>query len=123
MSAPALIDVNLGPLADMPDPGARGFSPPGARFPDEYFVVMRDGKLACFSNTCSHAGLPLNWAPDRFLDRSGELIVCPAHGATYDSLTGACRGGPCRGISLTSWPVEVRDGAIMARIPRSGQGN
>ncbi|MGH8283180.1 MAG: hypothetical protein ACRESE_04985 [Gammaproteobacteria bacterium] len=26
-------------LAAIPDPGARGFSLPGARFPDEYFLV------------------------------------------------------------------------------------
>lgn len=112
-----LVEIEVCSLLELPDPGARGFSPPGAQFPDEYFVVRRGDRLACFSNVCSHAGQPLNWAPDRFLDRSGSLIVCPVHGATYDSLTGACRGGPCRGARLHAWPVEVRSGAIMARVP------
>lgn len=112
-----LVEVTVCALARLSDPGARGFSPPGARFPDEYFVVRRGDRLACFSNVCSHAGQPLNWAPDRFLNHAGTLIVCPAHGATYDALTGACRGGPCRGAALVSWPVEVRAGAIMAHVP------
>ena len=117
MSDEELTSVTVGALNTLADPGARGFSPPGARFPDDYFVVRRGTRVACFSNVCTHAGQPLNWAPDRFLDRSGELIVCPAHGATYDSLSGACRGGPCRGMALESWPVEVRDGLIVARVP------
>lgn len=113
----SLVEVRVCALAELPEPGARGFSPPGARFADEYFVVRRAGRVACFSNVCSHAGQPLNWAPGRFLDHSGALVVCPAHGATYDSLTGACRGGPCRGVGLRAWPVTVSDGAIMARVP------
>jgi len=117
MSATESDRVTVCALEDLPDPGARGFSPPGARFPDEYFIVRRGSRLACFSNVCTHAGQPLNWAPDRFLDRSGDLIVCPAHGATYDSLSGACRGGPCRGMALESWPVEVREGRIVAHVP------
>lgn len=117
MSGEELTSVEVGALDTLADPGARGFSPPGARFPDDYFVVRRGEQIACFSNVCTHAGQPLNWAPDRFLDRSGELIVCPAHGATYDSLSGACRGGPCRGMALESWPVEVRGGLIVAHVP------
>lgn len=113
--------VRVCALTELPDPGARGFSPPGARFPDEYFVVRRGGELACFSNVCAHMAQPLNWAPDRFLSRDGSLILCPAHGAIYDSITGECRGGPCRGRGLARWSVAVRDGFIMAEVPPAAE--
>lgn len=117
MTPPDLVEMDLGLLADMPDPAARQFSPPGARFADDYFVVHRNGRLACFSNVCTHMQQPLNWAADRFLNKSGEFVVCPAHGATYDSLSGECRGGPCNGRGLTSWPVRVDNGRIIVQIP------
>lgn len=117
MNDPALIELDLGPLAELSDPGAREFSPPGARFPDDYFVVRHGTQLACFSNVCTHMQQPLNWAPNRFLNKSGEYIVCPAHGATYDALSGECRGGPCNGRSLTRWPVRLDNGRIIVRVP------
>ncbi|MGH8126839.1 MAG: Rieske (2Fe-2S) protein [Gammaproteobacteria bacterium] len=117
MNNPTLIELDLGPLAELPDPGARQFSPPGSRFEDDYFVVRRGAQLACFSNVCMHMQQPLNWAPNRFLNKSGEFVVCPAHGATYDALSGECRGGPCNGRALTSWPVTVNNGRIIVRIP------
>lgn len=116
MTAP-LVAVEVCRLAELPDPGARGFSPPGSRFADEYFVVRRGEEVACFSNVCSHAGQPLNWAPDRFLSRDGRLILCAAHGAVYEPITGACRGGPCRGQGLRRWPTRLQAGTIVAEVP------
>lgn len=117
MSETELIEIDLGPLVAVADPGALEFSPPGADFPDDYFVVRRGGEIACFSNVCTHMEQPLNWAPNRFLNKSGEYIVCPAHGATYDSRSGACRGGPCNGRGLASWPARVDKGRIIVRVP------
>jgi len=117
MNDVALLELDIGPLAELPDPGASEFSPPGARFGDDYFVVRRGERLACFSNVCTHMQQPLNWAPNRFLNKSGEYVVCPAHGATYDALSGECRGGPCNGRGLTSWPVRVDNGRIIVRVP------
>ena len=117
MSGQELIEIDLGPLETVGDPGALEFSPPGADFPDDYFVVRRGEQLACFSNVCTHMQQPLNWAPNRFLNKSGEYIVCPAHGATYASLSGECRGGPCNGRGLTAWPVRLDKGRIIVRVP------
>ncbi|MGH8426443.1 MAG: Rieske (2Fe-2S) protein [Gammaproteobacteria bacterium] len=112
-----LTTVEVCTVDELPDPGAHGFSPPGARFPDEYFVVRHGNELACFSNVCTHMGNPLNWAPNRFLSRDGSLILCSVHGAIYDPITGECRGGPCRGQGLKRWPVAVSGGVIMAEVP------
>jgi nitrite reductase/ring-hydroxylating ferredoxin subunit len=101
-------------LADIPDPGARGFSPPGARFPDEYFLVRRGDALRAYRNVCPHAGNFLNWKADAFLTRDKTRIMCSAHGALFDPASGACVAGPCIGRSLESVPVTVTDGRVMA---------
>jgi len=110
--------LDLGPLSDLPDPGAREFSPPGAKTTDDYFLVRHGEEVSCFSNVCPHMGNPLNWAPNRFLSKNGSLILCPHHGAIYDPVTGACRGGPCNGHGLTRWPVELRDGRIIVTLEK-----
>ncbi|MFB9067935.1 Rieske (2Fe-2S) protein [Pseudofulvimonas gallinarii] len=77
------------------DPGDRGSS---------VVVLRRDGRLHAFRNLCPHAGRFLNWAPGRFLFDKGRL-VCAAHGATFETDSGLCVEGPCRGSSLV--PVAV----------------
>lgn len=111
-------ELDLGPLEDLPDPGARQFSPPGAEAGDDYFLVRSGDEVSCFSNLCPHMGNPLNWAPNRFLSRDGRLILCPHHGAIFEPLSGECRGGPCNGRGLTRWPVELRKGRIIANLPK-----
>lgn len=122
MNAGRRIAVAVCPLAELADPDAREFSPPGSGFGDEYFIVRRGDELACFSNVCSHAAQPLNFAPNRFLSRDGSLIVCPAHGAVYEPISGDCLGGPCRGRGLRRWPVSLREGVIIAEVPPAPGG-
>lgn len=117
MKSIRLVPVRVCLLSALSDPGAKGFSPPNSCFSDEYFLTLAKGKLNCFSNLCPHAGQPLNWAPNKFLSRDGELIVCSTHGATYDSASGSCRGGPCRGKQLNSWPVYCENGYVIAKVP------
>lgn len=101
-------------LDELPEPGARGFSPPGARFPDEYFLVRQAGQVYAYRNLCPHAGSFLNWKPDAFLTRDQSRIMCSAHGALYEIATGRCAGGPCNGRELTRLPVAVEDGWVVA---------
>lgn len=83
-------------LADVPGRGALGFSPPGARFPDEWFLVRRGDSLHAYRNLCPHAGNFLNWKADAFLTRDKSLIYA-AHGALFDPVSGICVAGPCPG--------------------------
>ena len=69
-----------------------------------------DGAVA-WLNVCPHAGRSLSWAPGRFLVEN-DLLICAAHGASFEMSEGRCVLGPCRGASLTAVPVEVRDGAV-----------
>ena len=80
-------------------------------------VIGRRGEGAvAWLNICPHAGRSLSWAPGRFLIESG-LLICAAHGASFEMSEGRCVLGPCRGASLTAVPVEVRDGAVYIAGP------
>lgn len=99
---------------DLASPGARGFSPPGAHFPDEYFVVRQGDAVYAYRNVCPHAGNFLNWKADAFLTRDKRLIMCAAHGALFDPASGVCIAGPCVGRALQALPVKVEDGMVVA---------
>ncbi|MGH8378742.1 MAG: Rieske (2Fe-2S) protein [Gammaproteobacteria bacterium] len=101
-------------LAEVSDPGARGFSPPGARFPDEYFLVRHGDEVHAYRNVCPHAGNFLNWKVDAFLTRDKSLIMCSAHGALFDPASGACVAGPCVGHALDAVTAEIQDGMVVA---------
>lgn len=100
-------------LEEIPDPGARGFSLPGARFPDEYFVVHWFGAVHAYRNVCPHAGRFLNWKPDAFLTRDLSLIMCSGHGALFEPASGNCVAGPCVGHALESLPATVEGGEVV----------
>ena len=66
----------------------------------ESLILHRDGeRVRAWFNVCPHAGRRLDWAPGKFL-RSNGLLVCAAHGASFELGGGECVAGPCRGESL-----------------------
>jgi len=94
-------------LAELRDPGARGFL---FREGDALFlgfVTRADGAIAGWVDRCPHAGMPLAIVPNRYLTREGDLILCASHGALFRPADGRCVGGPCAGQALTPWPVRV----------------
>ena len=82
----------------------------------EPLVLYRDGdQVRAWVNVCPHAGRQLDWAPGQFLKSKDGLLVCAAHGASFELQNGSCVAGPCRGESLRSVDVVVRDGAVWLR--------
>ena len=79
----------------------------------ESLLLYRDGdEVRAWLNVCPHAGRRLDWAPGQFLTTADGLLVCAAHGASFELAGGACVAGPCRGQSLRAVAVAVRDGAV-----------
>jgi nitrite reductase/ring-hydroxylating ferredoxin subunit len=79
----------------------------------ESLVLHRDGdSVRVWLNICPHAGRRLDWAPGQFLKSKDGLLVCAAHGASFELGKGECVAGPCRGESLRAVAVEVRDGEV-----------
>ena len=103
--------LRLCALADLEDPGAKGF-----RFREgtrlfAAFVVREGRGVRGFVDSCPHAGWPLAPFDDRYLTRDTNKILCSGHGALF-RLDGVCVAGPCAGDHLPPWPVEVRNGEV-----------
>ena len=80
----------------------------------ESLILYRDGQLVrAWLNVCPHAGRRLDWAPGKFLKSKEGHLVCAAHGASFELDNGDCTAGPCRGDSLRSIAVEIRDGQVV----------
>jgi nitrite reductase/ring-hydroxylating ferredoxin subunit len=82
------------------------------------FVIRYEGVVYAYLNQCAHLGIPLDMKSGEVFDRSGELLICAAHGATYTPSTGACAGGPCFGESLFTLSVYEESGKIILDDPQ-----
>ncbi len=79
----------------------------------ESLILHRDGDhVRAWLNVCPHAGRRLDWAPGQFLKTKEGLLVCAAHGASFELVNGDCVAGPCRGESLRAVAVRVSDGQV-----------
>jgi nitrite reductase/ring-hydroxylating ferredoxin subunit len=99
----------LCPLAEIPDPGSRGFEIEG-RF---LFLVRRGNVLAGYVNSCPHTGGPLDWVEGRFLDFEQRHILCATHGAIFRIEDGHCLAGTCAGKALTKVAVVAEEGIVL----------
>lgn len=99
-------------LADIDDPGAKGFvvEKDGTRL--RVFVVRRGGEVFGYVNSCPHVGVPLNLEDDKFLDLFKTGILCANHFALFEIDSGYCVRGPCTGRRLAPFPVMIRDGKV-----------
>ncbi|MGF1644865.1 MAG: Rieske (2Fe-2S) protein [Thiotrichales bacterium] len=74
---------------------------------DIFLVRDADGSVHGYVDRCPHAGSPLAWRADEYLDDEGEHIICGTHAALFRISDGACRGGPCKRQALTKLVLEV----------------
>lgn len=99
-------------LDELPEGVARGFGPGPGGFTG-LFAVRRGGEVFVYVNSCPHIGVPLDWAPDRFLSTDGQRIVCSTHGAEFTIETGDCIAGPCLGDRLEPVMIDIKDGVLL----------
>jgi nitrite reductase/ring-hydroxylating ferredoxin subunit len=100
-------------LGEIADPGSRGFLFREGEALFLGFIVRRGDAVTGYIDRCPHAGMPLAMAPDRYLTREGDLILCSSHGALFRIADGVCVGGPCAGQALRGWAVRVEDGEVV----------
>jgi nitrite reductase/ring-hydroxylating ferredoxin subunit len=115
----AEVELKVGALDEIADPGCREFSVGAGDWPFRGFVVRKGDDVFAYQNYCVHVGHPLNWAPDSFLTKDRSAIICASHGAVYEIDSGLCVAGPCKGKNLRRVAVDVRDGEIFVTAPDS----
>lgn len=103
-------DTVLCALAELADPGGRGFRIEG-RAP--MFVIRTGGTVRGYENRCPHRGMPLDWKPHTFLTVEKTEIMCATHGALFRIADGECFAGPCPGARLAPVPVRIENGMVM----------
>ena len=100
-------------LADLADPGAKGFEFRDGEQLFRGFVVRRGLSVYGYIDRCPHAGWPIALDPGRYLTRQGDLILCSGHGALFRLEDGVCVGGTLRrqAVSPLAGPRRRRSGA------------
>ncbi len=79
----------------------------------ESLILHRGGdQVRAWLNVCPHAGRRLDWSPGQFLKSGEGLLVCAAHGASFELHGGECVAGPCRGEALRAVGLVVEDGMV-----------
>ena len=91
----------------LPEGQARGFDP-WHEGHDTVLVVRHQGELYGWRDACPHYGdTPLAWRKDAYLSGDRTRIVCAAHGAQFDIVTGMCTLGPCLGQGLQPVTLHI----------------
>jgi len=80
-------------------------------------AVRFEGEVHAYINQCAHLGLELDVRPGQVFSRSGNTLICAAHGAEYHARDGSCAAGPCFGDPLMRITVIEEDGKVFVDDP------
>lgn len=105
--------TNLCPLAAIPDGGAKGVEAGSGGYRRDIIILRRGDCVFAYENRCPHMGTPLETFPDKFLDQTGDLLICSTHGARFRVRDGYCVKGPCAGLSLDPVTVRIENGCVV----------
>lgn len=112
-----MMEVIVGRISELADPGCREFTIGDGDWPFRGFVVRQGESIFAYQNFCMHVGHQLNWQPDEFFNKDKSALMCASHGALYEIDSGTCVAGPCKGKSLRVVHTELRDGVIYVTGP------
>jgi nitrite reductase/ring-hydroxylating ferredoxin subunit len=77
----------------------------------EVIVLRRGDRWIGYHNRCPHQPVPLNLLANVFV--VGDALVCDHHSARFNVEDGYCTTGPCKGDSLASVALAVREETIV----------
>ena len=106
------MDKKLCDVNDIDNNGSTGFVVDTQDGRCGLMVVRKDDRVYSYLNSCPHIGTPLEIQPNRFLDQSGQHILCATHGALFQIEDGLCIAGPCVNDKLTPVAIDVRDNGV-----------
>ncbi|MGI9386437.1 MAG: Rieske (2Fe-2S) protein, partial [Methyloligellaceae bacterium] len=77
-------------LSDIKDGGAKGIDADAGGVGEDLILLRRRNCVFAYVNRCPHQGTPLETFPDKFLDQTGELLICSTHGTRFRVRDGNC---------------------------------
>ena len=83
---------------------------------DTYMVKKQGVNIFVYRNFCPHQGRRLDYAPGEYLETPDKQVVCPAHGATFQTEDGFCTAGPCAGDTLRAVTTEIKDNQVFIDV-------
>ena len=104
--------TELGPLSDIPNPGAKEFTFGGGKSIFSMFVVRRGDEVFGYLNVCPHYSSPLNARADAFMNEDRTRLRCTMHFAEFRIEDGFGVAGAAENCWLDPVPVDVRDGVV-----------
>ena len=104
-------------LDEIPENGAKGVELGNGADALDLILLRRGKRVWGYLNSCPHQGTPLETFPDKFLDESGEYLVCTTHGARFRVSDGHCVWGPCQGANLEPAPLVVEGDQVSLAMP------
>lgn len=104
--------TKLALIIDLPEDGWSEHSIQSSRGFVSVMLKRSASEFVAFINECPHLGRRLDYAQGEFLETPDGLLVCPAHGATFDLSSGFCVEGPCMGQSLIKLNLSIEDKTI-----------
>ena len=110
------MEKKLCDIIDIDDNGSAGFVVDTHDGRCGLMVVRKGNTVYSYLNSCPHIGTPLEIQPNRFLNQSGQYILCATHGALFQIEDGLCIAGPCVDDKLTPVAVNIRDDGVYVNV-------
>lgn len=82
----------------------------------EVIVVKYQGEIMAYENRCPHFSVSLDNEPNHFYTYKSRFLMCAHHSAMFNYVDGVCVDGPCKGASLTQYPVRVVDDCVFIHM-------
>ncbi len=105
-------ELPLCAVSDIPDGGAIGIDATEGGVTEDLVLLRRGCDVFAYVNRCPHKRTPLETFPDKFLDETGELLICSTHGARFRVRDGFCVKGPCEDASLEAIAIRIENGTV-----------
>lgn len=75
--------------------------------PLQGFVLRHEAGFFAYLNRCPHWAVDLDLGDGRFYAADLDRIYCKNHGALFRVQDGMCDHGPCMGVALDSFPLQL----------------
>jgi nitrite reductase/ring-hydroxylating ferredoxin subunit len=112
-----LAEIRLAGAAALAHGDSRTFVFDRAGKPFEGFLLRHALGFFAYANSCPHWNVDLDLGFGDFYDADADRIFCRNHGALFLPDTGECIAGPCAGLFLEPFEVQLDGADVVVTVP------